>query len=95
MKLYYYLFLATATTTIVLFVRFRILKKENIPITLFAQALKTENSGHLEQAVIAYQYALAEVKKIRFHGDLRKKIVQKLKILNTIIEYDKNCHFMR
>jgi hypothetical protein len=95
MQPYYYLILAFALLIIILSVRFLILKKKNIPVRLFSQALKTENSGHLEEAVITYESALVEVDKIRFHSDLKKKIVQKLKVLNTMIEYDKNCHFTR
>jgi CHASE3 domain sensor protein len=78
-------------------VRFLILKKKkkNMPVRLFSLALKNENNGRLEEAVNTYESALVEVKKIRFHNDLQKKITEKLKVLNTMIEYDRNCHFMR
>ena len=70
-------------------------KRKNIPVRLFAQALKNENSGHFEEAVINYQNALDEVKKVRFHGDLENRIVAKLKVLNTVIAYTNNSHFVR
>ena len=91
MQLYYYLFPAITLLLVAPFVRFFILKKKNIPVRLFAQALKNENNGHLEEAVITYECALVEVKKIRFHTELKKKIIEKLKVLNMMIEYDKNC----
>ena len=95
MQPYYYIFLAICLLIVSFFVRTLILKKKNKPVRLFAHALKNENSGHFEEAVITYEYALAEVKKIRFHRDLKRKIIQKLKVLHTIIEYNKNCHFTR
>jgi len=92
MQPYYYIFPAIALLIGVLISWFFILKKKNIPVRLFTQALKNENNGHFEDAVVTYECALAEVKKIRFHNDLEKKIVEKLKVLNMMIEYDKNCH---
>jgi hypothetical protein len=95
MQLYYYLFPAITLLLIVPFVRSLVLKKKNIPVRLFSLALKNENNGRLEEAVTTYECALLEVKKIRFHNNLQKKITEKLKVLNTMIEYDRNCHFMR
>ena len=92
MQLYYYLFLAIAALIFVLLVRYFILGKKNVSVRLFAEALKNENSGHFEEAVITYQNALDEVKKIRFHGNLKHKIVDKLKVLNTVIEYTHRVH---
>ena len=47
------------------------------------EAQKNENDGHFEEAVITYESALDEVKKFRFHGNLKNKIIGKLKVLNT------------
>ena len=95
MQLYYYLFPAVTLLLVASFVRFVILKKKNITVKLFSLALKNENNGRLEEAVTSYECALVEVKKIRFHSVLQKKITEKLKVLNTMIEYDRNCQFMR
>ena len=95
MQLYYYLLAAVTLLILAPFVRFVILKKKNIPVKLFSLALKNENNGHLEEAVTTYECALVEVKKIRFHNDLQKKITGKLKVLNTMIEYGRNCRFTR
>ena len=95
MQFYYYIFLVIVLLIFVLLVRYFILKRKNVPVRLFAEALKNENSGHFEEAVITYKSALHEVEKIRFHSDLKKKITQKLKVLHTMIEYENNSHFSR
>ena len=69
------------------------LKKKNLPVELFCEGLKNENDGHFDEAIINYENALNEVKKNRFHRDLKSKIIQKLKVLYTISEYQKNIQF--
>ena len=91
MQPYYYILLTIALVIVIIISRFLILKKKNTPVRLFSQALKNENNGHFEEAVVTYEYALTEVKKIRFHKELESKIIEKLKVLNMMIEYDKNC----
>jgi hypothetical protein len=71
------------------------LKKKNLPVELFVEGLKYENDGYFEEAIINYENALSEVKKNRFHGDLKNRIIQKLKVLYTISEYNKNIQFKR
>jgi len=71
------------------------LKKKNLPVELFVEGLKYENDGHFDEAIINYENALSEVKKNRFHRDLENKIIQKLKVLYTISEYQKNTQFTR
>jgi hypothetical protein len=69
------------------------LKKKNLPVELFSEALKYENDGHFDEAIINYENALNEVKKNRFHRDLENRIIQKLKVLYTVNEYQKNIQF--
>ena len=71
------------------------LKRKNLPVEFFVEGLKYENNGHFDEAIINYENALSEAKKNRFHGDLKNKIIQKLKVLHTIIEYKKNIRFIR
>ena len=71
------------------------LKKKDLPVELFVEGLRYENDGHFDEAIINYENALSEVKKNRFHGDLKNKIIQKLKVLHTISEYKKNIQFIR
>jgi hypothetical protein len=80
---------------IYLFRRF-VLQKKNVSDELFNEALRNENSGYFETALINYERALEEVKKNRFYGgSLESKIIAKLKILHTVIEYKNGFHFGR
>jgi hypothetical protein len=81
---------------IVLLIRSFILQKKNIQDKLFTDALRIENSGHFEEAVITYETALTEGKKIRFHStSLENRIIEKIKVLHTIIDYKNNIRFPR
>ena len=72
-----------------------LLNKKTLPVRLFIEAQKNENDGRYEEAVITYESALEEVKKFRFHGSLKNKIIDKLKVLHTTIEYNNNFQFIR
>lgn len=72
-----------------------LVRKKNLPVTLFIEAQKNENDGHFEEAVVTYESALDEVKKFRFHTSLKNKIISKLKVLNTAIAYKNNLRFVR
>lgn len=90
MPYYYYLFLFILLLLIVGVINFFIQRRKNIPLELFAAALKDENNGHLEAAVITYESALAEAEKNRFRSNnLKPKIIEKLKVLRAFIEYGK------
>lgn len=76
---------------IVILVRRVVPRKKNVPGELFAEALRNENKGEYEAALIAYENALNEVKKNRFYSSsMKNKIVEKLKVLNTVIAYKNN-----
>lgn len=72
-----------------------ILKRKSLPVRLFIEAQKNENDGHFEEAIVSYESALNEAKKIRFHGSLKNRISDKLKVLNTAIDYRNNIRFTR
>jgi hypothetical protein len=95
MPFYNYFFLLIMLSIIILLILFLVHRKKNIPVELFLEALRNENNGHFEEAVITYETALNEVSKIRFHGTLKNKIIQKLNLLHTVIEYKNNQHFIR
>ena len=88
MPIYYYLFLFITASILIITIRSLVLRKKDIPSKLYTEALKNENSGHLKAAVVIYENALHEVKKNRFHGGLRNKILEKLKVLHTVIAYE-------
>jgi len=69
------------------------LRKKNVPDELFAEALKNENSGDFEVALVTYERALGEAKKIGFQGHrIKNKIMEKLKVLHMVINYKNGFH---
>ena len=89
--MYFYFILFIALSIIILVIRAFVLRKKNTSLELFFKALHYENSGRYEEAVITYESALVEVNKIKFHSSLKNKIIEKLKVLHTYIDY-KNDH---
>ena len=91
MAIYYYILSPIMLILLFLMLRSYFMRKKNIQGQLFAEALRNENSGQYEQAVVSYTHALQEVKKGRFrNSDLKNKILEKLKVLHTAIEYQKS-----
>ena len=70
-------------------------RKKDISVDFFVIAQRSENDGYFEEAVASYEKALSEAKKSRFHAFLKNKIVEKLKVLHTVIEYKNNLRFVR
>jgi len=70
-------------------------RKLSIGIALYLEALRDENNGHFEEAVTAYEAVLVQCKKIRFQRVFRNKITGKVKLLHTIIDYDKSTRYIR
>ncbi|HZF64091.1 MAG TPA: hypothetical protein VEZ55_06400 [Chitinophagaceae bacterium] len=87
--------MAIVTGLLFLIIRFFFLRSNFLPTKMFIQALKAENDGQFEEATVLYENALVEVKKIRFHLVLQKKIADKLKLLMTIKKYNSCQHFIR
>ena len=76
---------------IVILIRRIVPRKRNVPGELFAEGLRNENRGDYEAALIAYENALTEVKKNRFYSSsMKNQIIEKLKVLNTVIAYKNN-----
>ena len=95
MTFYQYLPFIMIALLVVSIISSLFLKKNNLPVELFVEGLKYENNGHFDEAIINYQNALAEMERNRFHNNLKNKIIQKLKVLHTIIEYQKSLEFTR
>ena len=72
-----------------------LINKKTLPVRLFIEAQKNENDGRFEEAVITYKSALDEVRKLKFHGSLKNKIIDKLKVLHTTIEYKNSFQVIR
>src|SRR5690349_14808804 len=89
MSVYYYLLFIMLLMAMFILVRFYLLRKKSIPVQLFAKGLENENSGFFRDAVNSYETALIEVKKKKYHNSqLERKIVGKLKVLKTMIDYE-------
>jgi ABC-type Fe3+-siderophore transport system permease subunit len=95
MPVYYYFLSVIVLLIIILLIISFVLGRKSIPVELFVKALRNENNGNLEEAVITYEIALNEVKKIRFHNGLKNKIIEKIKLLHTVIAYQKDSVFVR
>ena len=93
MTIYQYLPFIMIALLIISIISSFFVKRKDLPVELFVEGLKYENDGHFDEAIINYENALSEVKKNRFHRDLKHKIIQKLRVLHTIIEYKKNFQF--
>ena len=57
---------------------------------LYMEALKTENNGQLKEAVILYENAFVEAKKEKLNTSFENKIVEKLRLLHSVIAYNHN-----
>ena len=96
MPLYYFVYLIILLAAFFLLVRYIInQRKTSLPVQLFIKGLRTENSGNFDEAAISYENALCEVKKIRFHHNLKSKIIGRLKVLRTIKTYKRDQNFIR
>ena len=91
MPFYYYFLIPVLLIIVALVIRYLGGKRKNIPVELFTRALRDENSGEYAAAVISYENALLEFKKRkRYNSQLEYKIMEKLKVLHTMIDYEKN-----
>jgi len=95
MLFYYYIYLLIALTVLFLFIKLLVARKTDIPVEFFVTALRNENNGYYEEAVITYEKALTEAKKSRLHNLLKVKIIEKIKVLHTIIEYQNSIRYIR
>ena len=95
MPAYNYIFIVVVVLTILFLVRIYFSRKRSLPVQLYMEALKNENSGDLEAAIRIYNNALIEAQKLRGQGDLETRIIAKLKLLNTVIAYRNGFQFHR
>jgi outer membrane protein assembly factor BamD (BamD/ComL family) len=95
MPLYFYCILFIGLSFITLFIRSLVSSKKNISVELFNEGLRNENNGQYEKAVANYESALNEVNKTRFHKTFKNKIIDKLKVLHTLIDYNNGVRMIR
>jgi len=87
---YLFLFIILIFISIVIIIIYQF--KKNSHSELFSQGLYNENEGHYNLAVKNYEDALTELRKLKVNKELDEKITQKIKILQSTIEYEKNFH---
>ena len=95
MLFYYYIYLLIFLSLLFILVRFLVSRKKDISVDFFVIAQRRENDGYFEEAVDSYEKALTEANKSKFHSFLKTKIIEKLKILHTVIEYKNNLRYVR
>lgn len=75
-------------SSLLLFFRRFISRKKNVPCELYDEALRNENDGQFQEAKTTYERALSEISKTGLQDThLKNKIIEKLKILSTVIDY--------
>ncbi|MDR3714484.1 MAG: hypothetical protein P4L51_16855 [Puia sp.] len=57
---------------------------------LYSEGVRNENDGHYDLALHNYEDALSEIRKHNLHDRFSEKITQRIKILRTTIDYEKN-----
>ena len=79
--------------SIILTLRHYFQKRKSVPVDLYIEALRDENAGNYEAAVVTYKNALAEFRKKKLSdNNLEERIMDKLKILHNMINYEQNFH---
>jgi PDZ domain-containing secreted protein len=92
MPFYSYAILILFIILIFLVVLFYFSKKKNTSELLYMEGVREENLGHLKLAVIAYKKALLQTDHFRFQATLKSKIINKIKVLQTVIKYEASFH---
>ncbi|MCG2615135.1 hypothetical protein LZZ85_12620 [Terrimonas sp. NA20] len=67
----------------------RPLRKKNNSVRLFNIARKSENNSSFQQAIGEYETALDEIKRTGNNIQLRTRIMEKIKLLNTVLQYQR------
>jgi hypothetical protein len=89
---YYSLLLMIPAAILFLLGRYLVGKNKGQAVSLFKAALKEENTGRFEAAIKQYELALQEAEKKGFDKSLKLLINEKLKVLHTITEYEKEMY---
>ena len=90
MSFSFYLFLFIILVIPGLITVFIILQQKNNRTKLYIEAVRNENDGHYNLALHNYEDALSEIRRLNIKHYLHRKIDEKIKILRTTIEYEKN-----
>jgi outer membrane protein assembly factor BamD (BamD/ComL family) len=86
------LFILIILISIVVFIAFY---KRNGHTELYSQGVRNENDGNYTLALRNYEDALKEAHKLKLGKKFGAKITQRIKLLRTTIDYEKNFHISR
>jgi len=91
----YLVYLILLLSASFLLLRYFIQKRFSSTTQLYNKALRVENLGNYEEALLSYENALKEVKKFKFNRRLENKIVDKISVLRTTSDYLASQKFVR
>ena len=92
---YHFILLSLVLASSFLVVRYFLFRKQSSALLLFINATRSENNGDYLEAASAYENALSELKKSKFHSDLKLRIIEKLKLMQTLQSYKIGQSFVR
>src|SRR5580693_9236907 len=87
-----YLLLFVIMIVLALVVAVVVLFSRNSHTDLYSEGLRNENDGQYNKALQNYEEALNEIRKLKLDNKFGEKITQRIKILRTTIDYEKNFH---
>ena len=95
MPAYYIQCVVLCLGALFLLVRYLLLRKTSLSSQWYIKGMRAENKGIYDDAAASYENALREMKRNRFNRSLEIKIREKLKVLHTVITYERDQHFVR
>jgi hypothetical protein len=90
-----YLFLLIISMILTLVIVFVAHYKKNSHTELYREGVRNENDGRYLLALQNYEDALSEIKKLKLDNKFGVKIAERIKILRTFIDYEKNSQAIR
>lgn len=85
----FFLVLIISLALICLVVLIYLWHKQNAHTELYSEGVRNENDGQYEQALHNYEDALNEIRKLRLSKRFGTKIVARIKVMRTLINYEK------
>jgi hypothetical protein len=90
MNLLTYLTIFLAPAAFALLVIFYLLHRKNAHTELYIQGLRNENNGCYSSALLNYEDALSEIRKLGVKDRFSVKIAERMKVLRSTMAYEKN-----
>jgi hypothetical protein len=87
--IFYFLLINLPVILGIAFVLLVFYKKET-PVQLYSEGLRNENNGFYDMALSNYEKALIETRKLNINRKFNEKIAQRIKILRSIVDFEKN-----